>query len=165
MEMSAVSLTLSTSCIRMQLSRSLTWPTVGSFGISLVDQGLRCVCGSVSGVLVEGSCSPPHTFLSHVDVREFFNFFVGARALSVSVAGSLWRVLGPPCAVRAFTVSIAGLLRFVLGISAAALWIWGRQLGISQPILGCRVRYGYPRRCAWVRGSSGPGAWHLLVPI
>ena len=76
MEMSAVSLTLSTSCIRMQLSRSLTWPTVGSFWISLVDQGLRCVCGSVSGVLVAGSCPPPQ-------VREFFNFFVGVRALGL----------------------------------------------------------------------------------
>ena len=31
MEMIAVSLTLSMSCIRLQLNRSLTWPTVGSF--------------------------------------------------------------------------------------------------------------------------------------
>ena len=126
----------------MQLSRSLTWPTVGSSRISLADQGLRCVCVSVSGMLVAGSSPPPHMSLSYVDVREFFNFFVGARALSVSVAGSLW---------------------IARGLFVSESLFGGRQgwgLGIPQPFRGCRRGCRYLRVCAWVRGSSGQGAWH-----
>ena len=37
-------------------------------------------------------------------------------------------------------------------------------LGISQPCRGCRIFCRYPSVCAWVRGSSGPGAWHPLAP-
>ena len=48
--------------------------------------GFRDACGGVQ--------PPPHMSLSYVDVREFFNFFVGAHALSVSVAGSLWIARG-----------------------------------------------------------------------
>ena len=115
MAMSAASLTLPMSCILLQLNRSMTWP---SFGSSQVDQGLRCVCGSVSGVLVAGSSSPPHMSFSSVNGRVFF------------------------CVVRALTVSVAGFLRFVLGIFAATLLFWGRQgwgLGIRLPFLGCRI--------------------------
>ena len=50
--MRAASLTLPMSCIRLQLNRSMTSPRVWS---SQVDQGLCCICGSVSGV----TCSSP----------------------------------------------------------------------------------------------------------
>ena len=35
-----------------------------------------------------------------------------------------------------------------------------RGSGMSQPFHGCRIGCRYPRECAWVRGSSGQGAWH-----
>ena len=89
-----------------------------------------------------GSSPPPHMSLSYVDVREFFNFFVDARALSVSVAGCLW---------------------IALGLFVSELLFGGRQgwgLGIPLPFLGCRIRRGSPRDCGWVLGSAGLGAWH-----
>jgi len=95
---------------------------------------------------VVGSSPPPHMSLSYVDVREFFNFFVDARALSVSVAGCLW---------------------IALGLFVSELLFGGRQgwgLGIPLPFLGCRIRRGSPHDCAWLPGSSGPGAWHPLAP-
>jgi len=95
---------------------------------------------------VVGSSPPPHMSLSYVDVREFFNFFVDARALSVSVAGCLW---------------------IALGLFVSELLFGGRQgwgLGIPLPFLGCRIRRGSPRDCPGLRGSTGPGAWHPLAP-
>ena len=50
-----------------------------------------------------------------------------------------------------------------LGGFVSVVFFWGRQdwgLGIPQPIRGCRIGCRYPRVCAWVRGSSGQGAWH-----
>ena len=88
MEMGAVSLTLPMSCIRLQLNMSLTWPTLSRVGRCQIDQ-VR-----LQGCLWWGPAPLPHMSLSYVAVRQFFNFFVDARALSVSVAGSLWIVLG-----------------------------------------------------------------------
>jgi len=126
------------------------------------------MCGSWSGLAagdhpVAGLAFrqlPPHMLIAFANGRIFFCV---VRVLSVSVAGSLWCVLGTPCTVRALMVSTVGFLRFVLGIFAAAIWFWGRQgwgLGIPQPKRGCRIGCRYPRVCAWVRGSSGQGAWH-----
>ena len=55
--MRAVSLTLPMSRTWLQLNRSVTWPR---FGRCQVDQRLRCVCGSVSRVVVALSSPVAH---------------------------------------------------------------------------------------------------------
>ena len=170
MEMGAVSLTLSVSCIRLQLNKSLTWPTLSRVGRCQTDQvrlqgclwwgpAPRHTCPSPMSMCASSSTSS----LMLVRSRSRLLVASGSRLVSLclSCCSGVGRAggLASPCPFLG-AVYVVGLLATVGGF-------WGRQgwgLGIPLPFLGCRIRRGSPHDCAWLPGFSGPGAWHPLAP-
>ena len=121
--------------------RELKWPTVGSFGISLADQGLLCLWLGFRGACGGVRPSPPH-------MSSPLLMCASSSTSSLVLVRSRSRLL------------VASGSRLVFSCLSRCSVV-GRELGIHQPFRGCREGCRHVRACSAVPGSSGSGAWHL----